>query len=117
MTYIKGSPNHWTADMTDTITIYKQSTLDNYGKRATSASGTTYSCRIMSDVKRTRDDKSRTVQEDGRLIILNDPDVAIGDRLVLPDSREPIITAVDKVSYNANGVVTPHHVVVTFGRA
>jgi hypothetical protein len=116
MTYIKGSPSHFTEDMTETITVYKQSTLDNYGKRATAVSGTTYSARVMSEIRRSRNDEGEINVEGGKLIVLNDVDIAVGDRLVLPGSNEPVILAVDKVTYSANGTTAVHHTLVTFGR-
>lgn len=103
--------------MTDTVTIYKASTLDNYGKRTVSATGKTYACRIVSDYSKITTDQNRTTLEEGRLIILNDPDVNIGDTLNTGSGFKGIITRVDKPSYSANGVTTPHHAVVVFGRA
>ena len=117
MAYIKGSPGHWTADMTDSVTIYPASTLDNYGKRSVSATGTTYACRIISDIVKVTTDQKRTVLEEGRLIILGDPTVTIGDTLSTGSGQKGIITRVDKPTYNANGVTAPHHAVVVFGRA
>jgi hypothetical protein len=117
MSYVKGSPDHWLDDMTDTVTVYKASTLDSYGKRTVSTTGTSYRCRIMADIVKTTTDQKRSVVEEGRLIILNDPDIAIGDKISLPDGNTPIVTRVDAVNYRANGTTTPHHVVVAFGRA
>ena len=117
MTYIKGSPSHWTADMTDSVTIYKATTLDNYGKRSVAGTGTAYACRIMSDFVKVTTDQNRTTLEEGRLIILNDPDVQVGDTLTLASGFKGIITRVDKKNYNANGTTTAHHAVVVFGRA
>ena len=117
MSYVKGSPDHWLDDMTDTVTVYKASSLDSYGKRTVSATGTSYRCRIMSDIVKTTTDQKRSVVEEGRLIILNDPDVAVGDKISLPGGNTPIITRVDYINYNASGTTTPHHTVVTFGRA
>ena len=116
MSYIKGSPSHWVDDMTDSVTVYKATSRDAYGKHTIAGSGTTYACRIMSDVTRNRDAESQQVVEEGRLIILNEPDVAINDRLVLDSGREPIILGIDKVSYNANGTTVVHHTVVRYGR-
>jgi hypothetical protein len=115
MSYIKGSPSHWADDMTDSVIVYKASTRDAYGKYTIAGQGTTYACRIMSDVTRNRDAESQQVVEEGSLIILNDADVAINDRLVI-GSREPIVLAVDKVTYDANGTTSIHHTVVKFGR-
>jgi len=116
MTYIKGNPTHWTDDMTDTVVVYKGTTMDSYGKRATSGTGTTYNCRIMSDITKITTDQKRGIIEEGRLIILNDPDVNVGDRITLSNGAEPIVKMVDKVNYKANGSVVNHHTVVTFGR-
>lgn len=115
MPYIKGSPNHWEDDMTDSVTVYKATARNEYGKHTISGTGTVYACRIMSDVTRNRDAESQQVVEEGSLIILNDADVAINDRLVI-GSREPIVLAVDKVTYDANGTTSIHHTVVKFGR-
>lgn len=117
MSYIKGSPSHWEEDMTDTVTIYKATTLDNYGKRSVAATGTEYACRIVSDFTKITTDQKRTTLEEGRLIILNDPDVSIGDTLDTGSGLKGIITKVDKPTYSANGVTTPHHAVIIFGRA
>ena len=116
MPYIKGSPNHWEDDMTDSVTVYKATARNEYGKHTISASGTTYACRIMSEVTRKRDLESQQVVEEGTLIILNEPDIAINDRLVI-GSREPIVLGVDKVTYDGNGTTAVHHTVVRFGRA
>jgi hypothetical protein len=115
MSYIKGSPSHWADDMTDSVIVYKASTRNEYGKYTIASSGTTYACRIMSEVARTRDAESQQVVEEGSLIILNDADIVINDRLVI-GSREPIVLGVDKVVYDANGTTTIHHTVVRFGR-
>jgi hypothetical protein len=115
MSYIKGSPNHWVNDMTDSVIVYKASTRDAYGKYTISGTGTTYDCRIMAEVTRQRDAESQQVVEEGTLIILNDADIAINDRLVI-GSREPLVLGVDKVVYDANGTSTVHHTVVRFGR-
>jgi hypothetical protein len=117
MTYIKARPSLFTEDMTDIVTVYSQTTLDNYGKRATSATGTNIAARIVSDTKRSRSNEGETIVEEGSLIMLNNPSIAVGDRLVLPNGSEPIILVVDKINFSANGVTTPHHVVVKFGRS
>jgi hypothetical protein len=117
MTYIKGSPEHWTEDMTDTVTIYAATTLDNYGKRSVSANGKTYPCRIIADIVKTTTDQTRNTLEEGRLIILGDPTITIGDVLNTGSGQKGIITRIDKKNYSANGVTTPHHAVIFFGRA
>jgi hypothetical protein len=116
MTYIAGQPNHWLDDMTDTITVYKATTLNNYGSKSISGAGTNFSCRIISDVATTRDDQGNQVVEGGTLYILSDADIEVGDRLDLPgNNADPRILSVDKVSYSANGTATVHHTKVRFG--
>jgi len=117
MSYVIGSPSHWTRDMTDSVTVYKASSRNEYGKYTTAANGTTYACRIMAEVSRTRDTEGKQVVEGGSLIILNDADIAINDRLVLSASSEPLVIGVDKVTYSANGTTAVHHTVVRFGRS
>ena len=116
MPYIKGSPDHWTEDMTDSVTVYKATSRDAYGKHTISGSGTTYDCRIMTEVTRQRDAESQQVVEEGKLIIMSEPNIAINDRLVLDSGFEPIVLGVDKVTYDANGTTAIHHTVVRFGR-
>ena len=118
MPYIKGSPSHWTEDMTDSVTVYKASTRNEYGKYTIAAQGTTYACRIVSELSRTRDTEGKQVVESGKLYILNDADVAINDRLVISAGNEPIVIGVDKTTYEADGTGTAiHHTVVRFGRS
>jgi hypothetical protein len=115
-TYVKGSPNHWSGDMTDTVVVYKKGSLNNYGSRTISATPTSFSCRVISDVKNSRDEQGNEIVEGGTLYILSDANVEVGDRLDLPGSNaDPRIISVDKVSYSANGTATVHHTKVRFG--
>ena len=116
MPYISGQPNHWLQDMTDTVVVYKKGSLNNYGSRAISATPTSFSCRIMSEVKNSRDEQGNEIVEGGTLYILSDADIEVGDRLDLPgNNADPRIISVDKVSYSANGTATVHHTKVRFG--
>ena len=116
MPYISGQPSHWLKDMTDTIVVYKKGNLDNYGSRSISATPTSFSCRVISDVKNSRDDQGNEIVEGGTLYILSDADIEVGDRLDLAGSNaDQRIISVDKVSYSANGTTTVHHTKVRFG--
>jgi len=116
MTYILGQPNHWTDDMTDTVTVYKASSLNNYGAKSIAANGTAYACRVVADVKNSRDEQGNEIVEGGTLYIMSDADIAIGDRLDLPgNNADPRILEVRKVKYNAAGTTTVHHTKVRFG--
>ncbi len=117
MPYIKGQPDHWADDMTETITVHAATTLDNYGKLSTAAGSTTFSARVVSDKSRTRDNEGEQIVEGGTLFIMSDAAIAIGSRLILPGGAEPIVLSVDKVVYSANGTPTVHHTVVKFGRS
>ena len=116
MAYVAGQPSHWTKDMTDTVVVYTASTLDNYGKQAISASGTSFSARVVSTIGKTRDEQGQQIVEGGKLYILGDAAINVGDRLDLPAyTADPRITGVRKVNYSANGTTTVHHTEVTFG--
>ena len=116
MSYILGNPNHWADDMTDTVTVYKASTLNNYGARAIAGAGTTYSCRVISNVTTSRDEQGNEITEPGTLYIMSDANIEIGDRIDLPGTApEPRIVEVRKVKYNAGGVTAVHHTKVRFG--
>ena len=116
MPYVSGQPSHWANDMTDSVIIYSASTLDNYGKQTISASGTTYAARVVSTIGKTRDEQGQQIVEGGKLYIMSDATVNVGDRLDLPAyTADPRITGVRKVIYSANGTATVHHTEVTFG--
>lgn len=118
MSYITGSPSHWSDDMTDTVTVYSaSSTFNNYGARTISASGTSYACRVISGVTIRRDEQGSQVVEPGTLYILSDANIAVGDRLDLPGAgvADPRILEVDKVNYLAANTVAIHHTKVRFG--
>ena len=116
MTYINGQPSHWEDDMTDTITVYSASTLDNYGKATIAGSGTNYSARVVATIGKSRDEQGQQVVEGGKLYILGNANINVGDRLDLPEyTQDPRITGIRKVYYSANGTRTIHHTEVTFG--
>jgi len=116
MSYISGSPDHWTDDMTDTVVVYSASTLDNYGKATIAGAGTSYSARVVATIGKTRDEQGQQIVEGGKLYILSDANINMGDRLDLPEyTQDPRITGIRKVYYDANGTRTIHHTEVTFG--
>ena len=116
MAYVSGQPSHWTKDMTDTVVVYSASTLDNYGKQTISASGTSYAARVVATIGKTRDEQGQQVLEGGKLYIMSDATIEVGDRLDLPYfTADPRITGVRKVYYSANGTTAIHHTEVTFG--
>jgi len=114
-TYINGSPDHWADDMTDTVTVYSASTLDNYGKRSTSATGTTYACHIVSKMNRKRDASGQQKTNEGKLYTVVSNTIAVGDRLVLPDSTEPLVISVSRIKYPTPSGSAVHNTVVEFG--
>lgn len=117
MPYLLGQPNHWSDDMTDSVTVYKASAgHDNYGGKTIAAGGTTYACRVISDVTIKRDEQGYQIVEPGTLYIMSDANIEIGDRLDLPGANpDPRILDVRKVKYNAAGTTTVHHTKVRFG--
>ena len=116
MPYYSGQPDHWADDMTDTVTVYAASSVNNYGAASIAADGTNYAARVVSTIGKTRDEQGQQVVEGGKLYILGDATINVGDRLDLPEySQDPRITGVRKVYYSANGTRTIHHTEVTFG--
>jgi|APGre2960657373_1045057.scaffolds.fasta_scaffold60812_3 hypothetical protein len=116
MAFIAGSPTKWTEDMTDTVVVYKASSINNYGAKTISASGTSFACRVVSNINIKRDDQGVEITEPGTLYILSDADIEIGDRIDLPGTApEPRIVEVRKVKYSAAGTTTVHHTKVRFG--
>lgn len=118
MQYIKGATWHWLPDMTDDVIVYKSTgDMDAYGKRTLSTTGTTYAAHIMSNEVKLTTDQKRTTLEEGTLIIMDNPDVNLGDRIQLPNGNIPVITKIDKMNYTVNDVTVPHHIKITFGRS
>ena len=116
MPYIAGQPNHWLDDMTHTVTVYSSSSVDNYGKKTISGSGTSYACHLIVEKSKSRDEQGNQITEGGRLYIMSDASINVDDRLDLPDTGiDPRIISVKKVKYSANGTPAVHHTVVTFG--
>lgn len=116
MAYIAANPTDWTEDMTDTVTVFKAGNLNNYGAKAIDGNGTTFACRIISDVKTSRDEQGNQIVEGGSLYILSDANIEVGDRLDLPGNNpDPRILDVKKVKYRANGTAVVHHTKVRFG--
>jgi hypothetical protein len=102
--------------MTDSVVVYKKGNLDNYGSRSISATPTTFACRIMSEVKISRDDQGNEITEGGTLYILSDANIEVGDRLDLPGNNpDPRILAVDKINYKVGNTTVVHHTKVRFG--
>jgi hypothetical protein len=99
--------------LTDQIVVYNMSTLDNYGKRSWSATGTTYRCRLMYDVLMTRDSAGRQVFEKGRAIVDGTPGITTDMKIVLPDGSSPVVLSIDEVSDETGAA---HHTVVRFGQ-
>ena len=99
--------------MPDTVTVYPQSSLDKYGKRTWSASGTSYRCRIQSQTKLFRDPSGREVTIDGRVFLYGAPsDITTDHRLVLPDGSSPVLYVVNV----ANDETGAHHTVLEYGK-
>ena len=98
--------------MQETVTVYPPSAMDKYGKRAHSATGTSYQCRLVWSSRVIRDTKGREVVEAGRAIVFGVADeVTDGYRMLLPDGQDVIITSFTTV----NDEVGPHHSVLGFG--
>lgn len=99
--------------MPSTVTLYSNSSIDKYGKRAWSASGTDYRCRIEDDNKLLRTESGREVVITGRVYVYGVPASMTTDwKIVLPDGSSPVIHTVT-VQNDQSGA---HHAVIEFGR-
>lgn len=101
--------------MPDTLTIYGQSSVDKYGKRTFSGSGTTVSCRVQYDIQQNAgtdgQGEARTAKPQGRAFCYGDVTVTTDHRLVLPGSVEAIIRSVNRARDESGA----HHTVIHFG--
>ena len=97
--------------MPDTITLYATTTLDAYGKRTFSSTGTSYRCRIQAEAKMVRDAQGREVTITGKAYLYGAPTVTNDYRIVLPDGSSPVIYDVNQNGDDSGN----HHTVVYFG--
>ena len=98
--------------MSETVTVYPPSTLDRYGKRSHSGSGTTYTCRVQDERKVTYDDTGKEVVQTGVIYLYGAPVINPASRVVLSDGSEPVLIGVDVVD-DQDG---PHHTVLMIGK-
>lgn len=98
--------------MPDTVTFYAKSSLDQYGKRTFSGTGTSYRCRIQAVNQLTRDPDGREVTVTGIAYLYGSPDLTTDHKIVLPDGTTPVIYQVNSNRDEAGA----HHTVVLFGR-
>jgi hypothetical protein len=103
--------------MPDTLTIYVQSSVDKYGKRTFSGSGTSVTCRVQYDIQQSTgtdgQGEARTSKPQGRAFCYGDIAVTTDHRLVLPGSIEAIVRSVNRARDESGA----HHTVIHFGEA
>lgn len=101
--------------MPDTLTVYSQSSVDAYGKRTFSGSGTSVRCRVQFDTQQFTGSngggETRTSKPEGRAFCYGDVAVTTDHRLVLPDGSEAIVRSVNRARDEDGG----HHTVIHFG--
>lgn len=98
--------------MPDTVTVYPLSSLDDYGKRAWSATGTSYRCRIQDDSGLHRTPDGREVVITGKAYLYGSPALTTNHKIVLPDGTSPIIVYAS-VNNDESG---SHHTLIRFGK-
>lgn len=99
--------------MPSTITVYAQASLDQYGKRTFSATGTSYQCRVQDVNELLRTDDGREVVITGRVYLYGAPtDITTDHKIVLPDGSSPVVYLVT-VNNDQTGA---HHTVIQYGR-
>ena len=98
--------------MQDTVTIYTKTSLDQYGARAWSASGTTYNSHVQPETSVTVDQDGRQISITATVIIYGVATVTSNDKIVLPDGTSPPIISVHQYR-DENG---SHHTTLRLGR-
>lgn len=96
----------------ETVTVFPPASVDMYGKRSFSASGTTASAHYVSETVLRHDPDGRDIVEVGRFYLYGQVNVDTDYRLVLDDGSEPPILAVD-FPHDQHGW---HHTVIRVGR-
>lgn len=97
--------------MNDTIVVNARNSIDKYGKRGFASSGTTYTnCRVQTGSKLIRDAAGKEVIENGRVYVLGQCNISIGDKVTLPSGNTPTVILIDDVS-DEHGI---DHVVLHF---
>jgi hypothetical protein len=101
--------------MPDELTIYGQASVDKYGKRTFSGSGTQVRCRVQYDIEQQSGTNgqgdARTARPNGRAFCFGDVNVSTDHRLVLPGNVEAIIRGVNRERDESGA----HHTVIHFG--
>ena len=97
--------------LTSTVTVYPLSSRDSYSK-PTYGVGVPYSARISERHVKVRDANGEEVVADGKIIIDGNSTISPDSKIILPDSSEPVIIAVNR-AYDENG---PHHTRIFFAR-
>jgi hypothetical protein len=103
-------PKDFAEMMTDTITVYGQSSIDKYGKQ-TFGSGTSYYCRLINEQRILRDNEGREIIESGRAVIYGMATINVKDKIGLASGATPAVTSVSRLK-DEDG---DHHMVVGFG--
>ena len=99
------------AMMPTTVTIFGQSSVDNYGKPTYSASGTAVSCRVVPASKVIRTATGVDVVAQGTIYFYGTPTVTVASKILLPNSDMVFVLDV-KVQNDESGT---HHTTVSFG--
>lgn len=85
--------------MNQSVTVNAAASRDKYGKKSFAATGTTYTdCRIEIGDELIRDAVGKETPVMGRVYILGNASITIGDRLTLPGGKTPTVVRVDKVN-------------------
>ena len=98
--------------MGDTVTIYSTASVDKYGKRTTSGTGTKYNCRVQAQSETLRDTEGRTIDVVANVYVYGMATVANGDRVLLPDGSTPVVVMVN----NNNDQVGNYYTSIKLGR-
>lgn len=77
------------------VTVLNSTARDKYGKRTHEATGTVLKCRIQTSENLVKDAEGKEVVVVGKVYVLGEPDVYLGDKVILPDGSSPVIMKVE----------------------
>lgn len=83
--------------LNQTVTLYKASARDAYGKKTLAATGTAHKARVEANVQSVRTAHSLEFVTMVEVWISGDVDIDGDDKLVLPDATFPPIVGVEKM--------------------
>jgi predicted metallo-beta-lactamase superfamily hydrolase len=98
--------------MPDTVTWYKMSATDAYGKHTFNATANSQRCRVERSLGISQNAEGKVIAEDGKIYFFGTSTIGIQDKLVLPDGTVRVVLRIE-TSTDTHGAFAT---MVTFGK-